>query len=176
MFLDAYGRLIMGWAIWTFPSAPSVLAALGKAIRLDPERGPFGGVPLTLRPDNGLEIRCGLARQGRRCACCTLAPTRAYSPHLKGKLERANRTVTQEFVAGLPFYTDGPRTIDGRLYGPNTSPMTLEQFVEKFDRWVRAHCLLLVRQAVQQQRVDSHRAHSLVPAKVIGLSAGKVGV
>jgi putative transposase len=152
MFLDAYSRLIMGWAICTYPSAPSVLGALGKAIRLDPERGPFGRVPLTLRPDNGLEIRCGLARQGRRCVLgCTLAPTPAYSPHLKGKLERATRTVTQELVAGLPFYTDGPRTIDGRLYGPDTPPMTLEQFVEKFDRWVRAHCLLLVRQAVQQQ-------------------------
>jgi putative transposase len=82
---------------------------------------------------------------------CTLAPTPAYSPHLKGKLERANRTVTQELLAGLPFYTEGPRTIDGRLYGPDAPPMTLEQFVEEFDRWVRAYNTLRAHSALGGQ-------------------------
>lgn len=139
MFLDAYSRLIMGWAISTYPSAASVLAALGKAIRVDPERGPFGGVPGTLRPDNGLEFAAASLAKVAGVIGCTLAPTPAYSPHLKGKLERANRTVTQDLLAGLPFYADGPRSIDGRLYGPDAPPMTLEQFVEVFDRWVRSY-------------------------------------
>jgi putative transposase len=151
MFLDAYSRLIMGWAICRYPSAASVLAALGKAIRLDPERGPFGGVPSTLRPDNGLEFAAGSLARVSGVLGCTLVPTPAYSPHLKGKLERANRTVTQELLAGLPFYTEGPRTIDGRLYGPDAPPMTLEQFVEEFDRWVRAYNTLRAHSALGGQ-------------------------
>ena len=137
LFLDAYSRLIMGWAITLYPSGASVLAALGKGIRLDPERGPFGGVPSVLRPDNGLEFAAGALSSAAGVLGSTLVPTVAYSPHLKGKLERANRTVTQELVSGLPFYTGGPRAIDGRLYGPDAPPMTLGQFVELFDRWVR---------------------------------------
>lgn len=66
-----------------------------------------------------------------------IVPTAAYSPHQKGKLERANRTLTQELLSGLPFYTHGPRAIDGRLYGPDAPPMALARFVEEFDRWVR---------------------------------------
>jgi putative transposase len=52
-------------------------------------------------------------------------------------LERANRTVTQELVSGLPFFTKGPRAIDGRLYGPDAPPMALGSFVGLFDSWVR---------------------------------------
>jgi putative transposase len=137
MFLDAFSRLIMGWAICLYPSAASVLAALGKAIRVDPGRGPFGGVPSTIRPDNGLEFAADSLAKATGVLGCTLAPTAPYSPHLKGKLERANRTVVQEFLSGLPFYTEGPRTIDGRLYGPDAPPMTLEAFVDLFDAWVR---------------------------------------
>jgi transposase InsO family protein len=77
MFLDAYSRLIMGWAICTYPSAASVLAALGKAIRLDPEHGPFGSVPLTLRPDNGLEFAAGSLA---KAPVCLAAPWPRHPP------------------------------------------------------------------------------------------------
>ncbi|MDQ3676341.1 MAG: hypothetical protein M3401_05985 [Actinomycetota bacterium] len=46
----------MGWAISLRPSQAEVLAALRMAVVVDPERGPFGGVPLTLRVDRGLEF------------------------------------------------------------------------------------------------------------------------
>lgn len=39
-------------------------------------------------------------------------------------------------MAGLPFYTKGPRAINGRLYGPDAPPMTINSFVEEFARWV----------------------------------------
>jgi putative transposase len=137
LFLDAYSRLIMGWAISLRPSAATVLAALGKAIRLDPERGPFGGVPSVLRWDNGLEFAADALASAAGVLGAAIVPTAAYSPHQKGKLERTNRTLTQELLSGLPFYTHGPRAIDGRLYGPDAPPMALARFVEEFDRWVR---------------------------------------
>lgn len=137
LFLDTFSRLIMGWAIALSPSAATVLAALGKGIRVDPERGPFGGVPSILRWDNGLEFAAASIKQAAGTLGCAERPTAAYSPHLKGKMERANRTVTQDLLASLPFYTNGPRAINGRLYGPDAPPMSLELFVGEFDRWVR---------------------------------------
>ncbi len=122
-----------------YPSAATVLAALGKGIRLDPERGPFGGVPSILRWDNGLEFAAASIKQAAGTLGCVERPTAAYSPHLKGKMERANRTITQDLLAGLPFYTNGPRAIDGSLYGPDAPPMSLALFVGEFDRWVRRY-------------------------------------
>lgn len=136
LFLDAFSRLIMGWAIALSPSAATVLAALGKSVRIDCERGPFGGVPSVLRWDNGLEFAAGALAKAAGTLGCAVVPTAAFSPHLKGKLERANRTITQGLVSGLPFFTHGPRAIDGRLYGPDVAPMALSAFVGEFDRWV----------------------------------------
>jgi len=53
--------------------------------------------------------------------------------------ERANRTVDQELLSGLPFYTEGPRAANGKLYGPDAAPMTLALFVEAFAEWVTAY-------------------------------------
>lgn len=139
LFLDSFSRLIMGWAIGLTPSAATVLAALGKGIRVDPDRGPFGGVPSRLRWDNGLEFAADSIKAATATLGCTGTPVAAYSPHLKGKMERANRTVTQDLLAGLPFYTNGPRAIDGRLYSPDAPPMSLAAFVDEFDRWVRRY-------------------------------------
>jgi putative transposase len=161
LFLDAYSRLIMGWAISIYPSAATVLAALGKGIRVDSERGPFGGVPSMLRWDNGLEFAAGSHATAAGVLGATIVPTAAYSPHLKGKIERANRTVTQELLAGLPFYTKGPRAVEGRLYGPDAAPMALGSFVEEFDRWVRdyngvrAHSALGGLTPLQRWSVDA---------------------
>ena len=38
-------------------------------------------------------------------------------------MERVGRTLDQEFLSGLPFYTQGPRAVDGQLYGPDAPPM-----------------------------------------------------
>ena len=139
LMLDAYSRLVMGWAIAPYPSSASVLTALRMGIVVDPERGPFGGVPDELWSDRGLEFAADAVRQatGRMgCTCRRLPP---WSPHLKGKVERYNRTIGDEFLRGLPFYTDGPRAADGRLYGPDTAPLTLHRFAADFAGWVRKY-------------------------------------
>ena len=103
VFLDCYSRLIMGWAVSLRPSSATVLAALRQGLVVDPERGPFGGLPAVVVPDNGLEFAS--AALGRACAALgiELAPTDAYAPHQKGKVERANRTMDQELISGLPL-------------------------------------------------------------------------
>jgi putative transposase len=58
---------------------------------------------------------------------------------LKGKVERFNRTLAQEFLCTLPFYTDGPRDKTGRLYGPHLPPLSLERFAAEFRDWVAAY-------------------------------------
>ena len=139
LFLDGYSRLIMGWAISMRPTSAVVLAALRAGIVVDPARGPFGGVPGVLRPDRGLEFTATALRRSCAALGVELAPTPAYTPHLKGKVERVNRTLVQEFLSGLAFYTDGPRGIDGALLGPAVEPMGLELFVDRFAAWVTSY-------------------------------------
>lgn len=148
LFIDCFSRLIMGWALSLRPDSAVVLAAMRRGLVIDPERGPFGGVPQVLVPDGGLEFATTALERVCGVLGTTLAPTDAYAPHQKGKVERANRTLDQEFLSGLPFYTEGPRAADGRLYGPDAPPMALALFVDRFAEWVidyntvRAHSAL----------------------------------
>jgi putative transposase len=139
LFLDAYSRLVMGWAISLRPSSATSLTALRMGLVVDPERGPFGGVPTLLRWDNGLEFAATALTRAAAALGSVVSPTPPYTPHLKGKIERLHRTITQEFLSGLPFYTDGPRAADRSLYGPMADPMTLGKFVADFDAWIRAY-------------------------------------
>jgi len=139
MFMDGFSRLIMGWAISMYPSSATVLAALRSAITIDPECGPFGGVPEALRWDNGLEFAAEALQTAGAVLGCKVAKMPAYTPHLRGKIERSHRTIQDSFVAGLPFHTDGPAAADGRLYGPAGDPMSLALFVDHFAEWVRSY-------------------------------------
>jgi putative transposase len=136
LFVDGYSRLIMGWALSLVPNAATVLAALRRGIVVDPARGPFGGLPEVLRPDNGLEFAGAALRRSAAALGIELAPAPAYQGYSKGKVERANLTVDQEFLSGLPFFTQGPRAADGRLYGPDAEPMSLGLFCDRFAEWV----------------------------------------
>jgi putative transposase len=123
---DAFSRLVMGWALSLRPSTAEVLAAMREAIVIDPDRGPWGGVPQLVRFDGGREF---LARAVTRAAGelgCAALPTAAYSPYQKGKVERLHRTIGEGLIAGLPHYTGGPRKRDGALYA-QPAPLTLAQ-------------------------------------------------
>jgi putative transposase len=83
LFIEAYSRLVMGWALALGPSAATVLAALRMGIHIDPARGDFGGVPRALRPDRGLEF----VSEALAGVCAVLGmqllPAPRYTPHLK---------------------------------------------------------------------------------------------
>ncbi len=79
LFLDCYSRLIMGWALSLRPDCATVLAALRRGLVVDPERGPFGGVPRVLVPDNGLEFATTALERVCGVLGTTLDPTDAYA-------------------------------------------------------------------------------------------------
>jgi len=134
VFIDQFSRLIVGWSLSLRPTQSEVLAALRMAVMLDPQRGPFGGIPTLLRWDNGLEFAASAIDQAALGLGCVAQATTPYSPWEKGKIERLNRTIEQELLQGLPRWTDGPRDRAGRLLG--AGPMSLKLFVVRFADWV----------------------------------------
>jgi len=138
LFVDEYSRLIVGWAISLRPSQAEVLAALRKAVVVDAERGTFGGIPLMLRVDRGLEFAASAIQDAAATLGCLVHRCTAYEPWLKGKVERINRTIEQTLLCELPRWTGGPRRADGKLADQST-PLTLGRFVSLFDAWVREY-------------------------------------
>lgn len=138
LVLDEYSRLIVGWAISLRPTQAEVLAALRMAVVVDPARGSFGGVPVLLRFDNGLEFAARSVEDAAATLGCLALRCRAYQPWLKGKIERLNRTIEQTLLCELPRWAHGPRHANGRLCDER-DPLTLERFVATFDAWVRAY-------------------------------------
>ena len=134
LFVDQFSRLIVGWAISLRPTRAEVLAALRMAVTVDPERGEFGGVPILLRWDRGLEFAADSIDQATLAMGCVSRRTDAYSPWQKGKIERLNRTIDQELLQGLPGWTGGPRDVRGRLV--DEVRWTLGRFVVVFADWV----------------------------------------
>ncbi|MBV9354194.1 MAG: transposase family protein [Chloroflexi bacterium] len=139
LFIDTYSRLLMGWALALSPSSATVLAALRMGLVVNPERGPFGGIPKELRLDHGLEFAAEALASVAVTLGIRISPAPAYTPHLKGRIERLNRTVAQDFLCTLPFFTDGPRDAAGRLYEPGVSPLTFERFAAGFAEWVEQY-------------------------------------
>jgi putative transposase len=138
LFLDEYSRLIVGWAISLRPSQAEVLAGLRMAVVVDPDRGSFGGVPLLLRFDGGLEFAARSVEDAAAMLRCVALRCRAYQPWLKGKIERLNRTVEQTLLCELPRRAHGPRRPNGQL-ADQREALTLERFVGIFDAWVRVY-------------------------------------
>ncbi len=134
-FLDDATRAVKGLAITIVPDQATVLAGLKQCVLPD-ANGLFGGVPERLSWDNGLEFVAGAVTDVALTLGSSPMPTKAYSPHLKGKVERFNETVVNEFISGLPFYTNGPARSDGRLYGPDRPPMDFQTFVDEFLAWI----------------------------------------
>ena len=138
IFLDEYSRLIVGWAISLRPTQAEVLAALRSAVVVDEDRGRFGGIPVLLRFDGGLEFAARSVYDAAATLGCLAVKCRAYHPWLKGKLERLNRTIEQTLLCELPRWTGGPSDAAGRLLDER-APLKLELLVELFDAWVRSY-------------------------------------
>jgi putative transposase len=165
LFVDQFSRLIVGWAMSLRPTQAEVLAALRMAVTVDPARGPFGGVPVLLRWDRGLEFAADSIAQATLALGCVAQRTDAYCPWQKGKIERLNRTIEQELLQGLPGWTGGPRDVRGRLV--DQTPWTLERVVVVFADWVnhyntaRPHTALAGRTPLEVWRSDATPVRAL---------------
>jgi putative transposase len=151
-FIETTSRAIPGYAISLQPTAAEVLAGLRSAMLVDLERGPFGGVPDMVLWDNGAEFLSDDVTQAMADLGCYCAPTKAYSPHQKGKIERFFNTLNNEFLRSLTFYAKGPRSANGKLYGPSSGPMGLDEFVARLDDFIQRY---------NNDRV--HSAHGMTP-------------
>jgi putative transposase len=85
LFIDQFSTLIVGRAISLRPTQAEVLAALRMAVTVDSERGGFGGVPILLRWDRGLEFAADSIAQATLAFGCVSQRTDAYSPWQKGR-------------------------------------------------------------------------------------------
>ncbi len=110
-------------------SQASVLEALRSAILLDEAGEPFGGVPLRLRYDRGKEFFAEAVVAAAASLDIDARPVRAYSPHLKGVVERANETIEVLFLAELPSFVHGPTDRRGHLVEDDLPPLSFETVV-----------------------------------------------
>ena len=168
LFVDGWSRAIMGWAIAERPSTATVLSALGEAIRVDPRRGPFGGLPAALRPDRGLEFVAGVLSQACGVLAVRLDPAPPYTPHLKGKVERLHRTIVTSFLAELPHFTGGPRDAAGRLRGRELPVLSFAELVARFDAWVLAYNLERPHAALGGQSPLERWREDATPLRTLG--------
>jgi putative transposase len=137
-FIDDYTRAIMGYVVSIKPTSAEVVAALKHAMVIDDDWGPFGGVPDTIVCDRGLDFLSDAVAEVAVTIGTVLHPLPAYSPHLKGKVERWHRTIDDMFASGLPGFTDGPRRADNQLYG-STRRLVFSDFVAELDAFIRSY-------------------------------------
>jgi putative transposase len=115
--MDGSTRYVLSWVV-TFgrPTAEEVRAALVQAmtLRLAPDGDTVvGGRPLKAVWDRGLEFLATLITES--CLRLNVMPIAlpAYSPHLKGRLERFWRTLKTSLLPPLPGYSEGPHDLRG---------------------------------------------------------------
>jgi putative transposase len=125
-------------ALSLYPTTAEVLVAIREGIVIDPERGPWGGVPQLIRFDGGREFLASAVKRAAGELGCAALPTAPYSPHLKGKVERLHRTVGEGLIATLPHYTGGPRQANGKLYA-QPKPLTLPQLQTRVREFIDAY-------------------------------------
>lgn len=138
VIIDGFSRVIMGWALSVQPTSAEVLAALREAIVLDPERAPWGGIPVLLRFDGGKEFLSQAVSRAAAEVGFAAQPTAAYSPFQKGKVERLHQTICASVISKLPHYTGGPRRRNGKLY-TQPAPLSLELLQDHIREFVDAY-------------------------------------
>lgn len=135
-FLDRFSRVVCGWAISGQPSQESVLAALRAAILIEPPYGPVGGIPVSLRWDRGKEFLAQAVGSAARALGIDARALPAYSPHLKGALERFHESIETLLLAELPGFVHAPARARERRSKSKTALLTLDAFVTCFAEFV----------------------------------------
>ncbi|MDA8063873.1 MAG: transposase family protein, partial [Actinomycetota bacterium] len=137
--MDAKSRYLLGWAI-TFgrPTAVEVRASLMSAmtVRFAPDGVTLvGGKPLRAVWDRGLEFLANLITES--CLRLDVLPVAlpAYSPHLKGRLERFWRFLKEDCLSVLPGYTEGPKDIRGNS-AVATAALGEDEFLVRLADWI----------------------------------------
>lgn len=135
-FVDAGTRYVVGWAVSLRPTSGEVLAVLRVGVEQDPERGPVYGAPKMLVWDNGNEFLANAVTDASLMLGSYPVAVQPFSPDKKPKIERLHQTLERELLSSLPYYTNGPRKKDGKLYGPPGGRLSLSMLVVEIARWI----------------------------------------
>jgi hypothetical protein len=108
LFVEAFSRVVPGWALSARPHSGSILAAFGAAATVTDTK-PWGGVPVRLRVDRGADFLCDALREACGRLGVVLDPAPAYSPFRKGKVEAAGKSVDRALLPPLPGYRGAGR-------------------------------------------------------------------
>ena len=86
LFVEAYSRVVPGWALSVQPSSASILAAFGSAVAVTPTQ-PWGGIPVRLRVDRGADFLSNALRDacGRLGVVLDPAPPDVPLPQGQGR-------------------------------------------------------------------------------------------
>lgn len=171
--MDAKTRYVLSWTI-TFgrPTQTEVRAALMSAItlRVAPDgETVVGGKPMRAVWDRGLEFLANLITES--CLRLDVLPVAlpAYSPHLKGRLERFWRFLQGDCLSVLPGYTSGPRDLRGNSAIANAA-LGEDEFLLKLADWMDWY-LLEHRVSgrltpLEAWRADGHPLESVEPEQL----------
>ena len=137
--LDAQTDYILSWVI-TFgtPTAEEVRAALmGAFTQRLAEDGEtiVGGLPARCVWDRGLDFLSELVTESCQRLGTTPVALPAYSPHLKGRLERTWRFVKENGLAPLPGYTDRGKDLAGNLLHAKAA-LSEQALLMEIDKWM----------------------------------------
>lgn len=158
-FLDEATRLVMA-TMFTFatPNQHDVAATLAAAVagRVDAAGTFFGGLPESIRWDNGSEFLNEVV--GHTCAVLGInpIPSPPYSGWRKGKIERFHLTMQQRFFSTLPGATQGPKSFTGKRpwRGADESLMFVDAFLAA-----------ALDGVAEYNEVHVHRALGMTPAQ-----------
>jgi putative transposase len=96
---DGFSRVVMGWVLSLYPTSAEVLCAIREAVVVDPDRGPWGGIPQLIRFDGGRDfLAAAVSRAAGELGCAAL-PTAPYSPHQRA---RSNGFIARSARASSP--------------------------------------------------------------------------
>lgn len=149
--IDQGTRMPMGYTV-TFgrPTAESVRAAIIMGVSgWHAPNGVFvGGAPILATWDRGLEFLADditATCHGLRVAPM---PVRAYSPHLKPRVEKFNRSIQDELCRHMAGFTNGPKDLRGNGYLEKDA-VTEKYFLAEFEDWMEYYVLEREHQGLQ---------------------------
>lgn len=120
------------------PNTETLLVTVAEAVRIRTENGiQVGGVPVELHSDNGGEFKSVAYRQTLAAIGVQRTTTYPHMKHQNGKVERVQRTIQDEFVAGLIGYAHAGKTLSRKdLFGIDGPILSEEVFVGLLDGWI----------------------------------------
>lgn len=120
------------------PNTETLLVTIAEGVRIRTDNGvQVGGVPVEIHSDNGGEFKSATYRQTLAALGVQRTTTYPYLKHQNGKVERVQRTIQDEFAAGLVGFSHAGKTLSRKdVFGVDGPILTEEVFVGLLAGWI----------------------------------------